>query len=474
VRSCPEYEFTSGPYAVEAYERTGMVLDAWQRDSLDDHLAENADGTWLTLESVEEVSRQNGKGEIINALCILHLFVLDTRTIIYSAHEFKTAKETYLKLAALIRNTPEYHAQVAYYHNSNEDTSIGLKNGQRLRFLTRSKDGGRGFTGDAIIFDEAFNIAAAALDALLPTLSSKPNPHVYYFSSAGKTGAESDVLYGLKLQGEAGDLSIVWRSFSADPDADTDDLAAWAQANPAFGIRITERWIRTVERKRMSAAAFRRERLGIWEPRLSAGSVIPARKWESNAIEPLDAFEPTIAVDFRLGLEQSYAITAVFAAELDGRDVAVGELVDYEMGVDAEWDADYVVEQTLPVLKDHGLTSVVIDNYGDGNALLVKPFTDAGIHVVLLGLDDMRVATPGFVDGNLNGRILHVIPEDDGGDDGNVLDLAVAGAGTAKSGKGYVWSPGRSAVDITPLRSFTAAWWVHRNGEEYDPDESFG
>lgn len=474
MRSCPPYEFTSGPYAVEAYEKTGMVLDPWQRDALDDHCAENADGSWLTLESVEEVSRQNGKGEIINALCILHLFVLGTQTIIYSAHEFKTAKESYLKLAALIRNTPEYDAQVLYYHNSNEDTSIGLKNGQRLRFLTRSKDGGRGFTGDAIIFDEAFNIAASALDALLPTLSSKPNPHVYYFSSAGKTTTESDVLYGLKLQGEAGDLSIIWRSFSADPDADTDDETAWAQANPAFGIRITKRWIVNVERKRMSTAAFRRERMGIWEPRLSAGSVIPLRKWESNGILPLDPVAPTIAVDFRTGLEQSYAITATFAAEFDGRDVDVVDLVGYELGVGEDWDADYVVDQVCEILDDFGLDTVVVDLYGDGNPLLVKPFEARGIRVVQLGIDQMRPATTGFIDGNLNGRILHVVPDDDGGGDGNVLDLAVAGAATVKSGPGRLWSPGRSAVDLTPLRSATAGWWVHRNGEDYDADDSFG
>lgn len=451
-----------------------MVLDAWQRDALNDHCAENADGTWLTLESAEECPRQNGKGEIINALCILHLFVLGTRTVIYSAHEFKTAKETYLKLAALIRATPEYHDQVLYYHNSNEDTSIALKNGQRLRFLTRSKDGGRGFTGDAIIFDEAFNIASAAVDALLPTLSSKPNPHVYYFSSAGKTAPESDVFYALKLQGESGDVSIVWRSFSADPDADTDDVKAWAEANPAFGIRITERWIRTVERKRMTAAAFRRERMGIWEPRLTNGSVIPARKWEANGIEPLDPYRPTIAIDFRTGIEQSYGITAAFGAVYEGRDVDVVDLVQYESGVGQEWDANYVVEQTLPILENLELRSVVVDDYGDGNALLVKPFMDAGIRVIALSLEQMRNATTGFIDGNLNGWLLHVIPDDDGGEDGNVLDIAVAGAVTSKSGKGRLWSPGRSAVDLVPLRSATAAWWIHRNGEEYDLDDSFG
>ena len=101
-----------------------MRLDAWQKFSLDDHCAENADGSWVTIESAEEVGRQNGKGEIINALILLHLFVLGTRTVIYSAHEFKTAKETYVKISSLIKNTPALYAKVSHYYNSNENTSI--------------------------------------------------------------------------------------------------------------------------------------------------------------------------------------------------------------------------------------------------------------------------------------------------------------------------------------------------------------
>ena len=237
VRSSPAYRFTSGPDAVAIYETTGMRLDAWQKFSLDDHCAENPDGSWVTIESAEEVGRQNGKGEIINALILLHLFVLGTRTVIYSAHEFKTAKETYVKISSLIKNTPALDAKVSHYYNSNENTSIELKNGQRLRFLTRSKDGGRGFTGDVIIFDEAFNITQSALSAILPTLSSKPNPHIYFFSSAGKASHESDVLRELKARGEKGDDSLVWRSFSADPEADTDDRQVRRGRHPAGLLR---------------------------------------------------------------------------------------------------------------------------------------------------------------------------------------------------------------------------------------------
>lgn len=450
VRSCPPYKFTSGPDAVEIYEQTGMRLDRWQKDSLDDHLAEMPDGSWVALESVEEVSRQNGKGEIINALILLHLFVLRTANVIYSAHEFKTAKESYLKIQALIKNTPEFDSKVAYYHHSNEDTSIGLKSGARLRFLTRSKDGGRGFTGDIIIFDEAFNIPAAAISALMPTLSSKPNPHIYYFSSAGKSTEESDVLRGLKKQGEEGDTSIVWRSFSADPESETDDLDAWSQANPALGIRITERWIQKAERKRMTEVEFRRERLGIWEPVGSARSAFPRGVWANGEAEDKSPLSnPVVAVDLRTGAQQSLAI-GVVSIRVDGKDDL--NLAAYELGADEQWSRDFAVNETLKILRANSLNTVAIDLYGDGNGTLIPMFEDAGVAVVKLNTADMRNGAVGLVDAFVNARSVHHNAEP--------LNAAVAGAMTKKSSDGFLWDQTKSAVDLTPLRALTAAWWV--------------
>lgn len=463
VRSCPEYRYTSGPEAVEIYESTGRELDQWQKDSLDDHCAETPAGTWLTLESVEEVSRQNGKGEIINAIILLHLFVLGTRTVVYSAHEFATAKESYLKLYELIINTPELHAKVAYYHNSNEDTSIGLKSGQRVKFRTRSKDGGRGFTGDTIIFDEAFNITRAALSALLPTLSARPNPHIYYFSSAAKATEESDVLRALDKRGADKDQTLTYRSWGADPEADTDDPTALEVANPALDVRISRAFVE-VERKGMSESEFRRERLGIPDLPGAHVSAFPRGVWADAEAKVTDLTSYTVAVDMRTGAQQSLAV-AVAAIRDDERD-DIG-IALYELGADEQWARDKAVSETVLILQRHGLDSVAIDAFGEGNGVLIPMFEEAGIKVTKLNSTDMRNGAVGLVDGVVNKRIVH--------HNDPYLNTAVVGVVKRKSNEAFLWDQTKSSVDITPLRAVTAAWWVLQlnRASDYDVADSY-
>jgi hypothetical protein len=58
--------------------------------------------------------------------------------------------------------------------------------GPRIRYRTRTKGGGRGFTGDCLYLDEAMIISEAMHGALLPTLSARKNPQVWYTGSAGR------------------------------------------------------------------------------------------------------------------------------------------------------------------------------------------------------------------------------------------------------------------------------------------------
>lgn len=463
LRSVPEYRFTSGPDAVAIYESTGRTLDAWQKAALDDHCAETLTGTWITLESLEEVSRQNGKGEIINAIILLHLFVLGTKTVIYSAHEFKTAKESYLKLYELIVNTPDLHSKVAYYHNSNEDTSIGLRSGQRVRFLTRSKDGGRGFTGQAIIFDEAFNITRAALSALLPTLSAVPNPHIYYFSSAAKASEESDVLRELDKRAAEGDLTLTARVWGVLEDVDSDDRTAWARSNPAYEVRIFPRFIE-VERKGMTENDFRRERLGIPDAVGAFQSAFPRGVWMDAAEdEPSGLSSFVVSVDMRTGVQQSLSI-GVAAYREDGNDDI--ELARYELGADEMWARDFAIVETTKILTALDLQEVAIDVYGEGNGVLIPAFEAAGFRVVKLNSTDMRNGAVGLVDAVVNKRLVH--------HSNPPLDAAVMAARTKKSAEGFLWDQTKSSVDLTPLRAVTAAWWVLQSiPRDYDPLASF-
>ncbi|MCU1441126.1 MAG: hypothetical protein JWP85_2123 [Rhodoglobus sp.] len=471
VRSCPDYRFTSGPDAVAIYESTGRELDLWQKTSLDDHCAERDDGRWLTLESAEEVPRQNGKGEIINALMLLHLFVLGTQTTIYSAHEFKTAKESYLKIYALIRNTPALHKKVEYYHNSNEDTSIKLKTGQRLRFLTRSKDGGRGFTGDVIIFDEAFNLTQSSLAAVLPTLSSRPNPHIYYFSSTGKDTSESDVFRGLKQRGDptegAPDRSLIWISYSADPrTADPDSILSRAEANPAYNVRIFDSFI-DVERKTLSEVDFMRERLGVWDDSKVA-AVINMAQWEaigdSESTIPLNA-RVAMAIDTSPG--EAFTSISIAGRRADG--LTHVEVIDRRRGT------GWVVDRVQELNDKWNPAQIVLDAIGPVGALL-PDFKVAGVDITVITAVEYAQACMGFVaatepkvifDGDglpvhgpdgkpktLPAQLVHInqSPLTNAAEVGRKREIRDAG--------GWGWHR-RDSTDISALVSVTLAFFAH-------------
>jgi hypothetical protein len=443
VRSVPAYEFTSGPAAVQIYEKTGRRLDLWQKKSLDDHCAEQVNGRWLTLESAEEVPRQNGKGEIINALILLHLFVLRTRTVVYSAHEFKTAKESYLKLFELIVNTPSLAKQVEYYHNSNEDTSIKLKTGERVRFLTRSKDGGRGFTGDVIIFDEAFNIAQSALSALLPTLSSKPNPHIYYFSSSGKDTGESDVFRGLKKQGDEKDPLLIWRSFSADPKTcDPDSPESRAQANPAYNVRIFDLFI-NVERKRMSEVEFLRERMGIWDD-TKTEAVIDLDAW-SNAGDPLSTALDPVCFAIDVPPDSSFTSIAIAGRRADGK--IHTEVIKRARGTG--WVVDYIEERAAKWKP----AQIVLDAIGPAGDLL-PAFAAAGVDIEVISMREYGQACGGFKAMVLDNKLRY--KEQSG------LTAALVSARSRKLGEAGAWAWNRrDETDISPLVAVTLATFAH-------------
>ena len=109
--------------------------------------------------------------------------------------------------------------------------------------------------------------------AVLPTLSARPNPQLWYTSSAGMPS--SSVLARVRQRGHSGDdPQLAYFEWSAPDDADLDDVEAWAQANPALGIRVDLDAVRA-ERAAMSDEQFARERLGCGPTTAKATALDP-------------------------------------------------------------------------------------------------------------------------------------------------------------------------------------------------------
>ena len=171
IESVPSFHTSSADDAVDLIALAGKILDPWQRNVLEGALGERLDGRWSAFEVGIVVPRQNGKNVIIEARELAGMFIFGEKTIIHSAHQFKTARKSFRDMEKTIRNTPVFFEQVLGWkpgmspwedikgiRTSGSELSIELANGAKLDYQARSTGGGRGFTGDLIILDEAYDL----------------------------------------------------------------------------------------------------------------------------------------------------------------------------------------------------------------------------------------------------------------------------------------------------------------------------
>lgn len=264
---CPPGNTAAGSEAVELYNGTGKTMDPWEANVLRHGLAERRDGTPAVFQGCVIVSRQNGKGEIIEGLELNWMFLPQRhpiRLITHSAHQFDTSREAFLRMIETIEGAPDLDREVARISRTHGEEGIQLRSGLRLQYRTRSgAGGGRGFTGDKIVLDEAMILGDESIAALLPTLSTKPAAQIWYFGSAGdKRFPTSSVQLGrIRRQGLAKEPRVGLWAWEAPKDVDPQDRDWWYRTNPGLGIRITEEYIQD----ELSAlkAKFPRERLGV-------------------------------------------------------------------------------------------------------------------------------------------------------------------------------------------------------------------
>lgn len=472
LRLAPAYVSTSGPEAVELAAQAGLLLDPWQQLFLTDALGERADGTWAAFEAAIVVARQNGKGGIFEARALAGLFLLDERLIMYSAHEFKTAAEMFRRIEELVAGTSSMRRRVKRVTRSHGEEGIELTNGQRLRFFARSTGSGRGFSGDCNIWDEAQHLGEGPVDAMMPTMSARPNPQLLYGGSApDKDLAPCEQIGRVRRRALAGkDGSLVYHEYAADlcteqcPDgcAEHDDPAdprVHAKTNPAYGIRISPDHIER-ERASMSPKGFARERLSVGNWPSEHGdqwTEIPEEIWR-------DLGDPIVMDEFGNVVEGSQATERVafsLAAAPGGRYASIGvaspredgllhvEVIDYMRGT------NWVVDRAVQLRDAWGPIAFVVDPGGPAG-FLIADLEAAGIEVTKMTSRDAQQACGGFVAacGVAEGdeAVLRHIPHP-------ALDAAVAGAGTKPLGDGWKWIPLSPSVDISPLQAVTQARW---------------
>lgn len=457
ISSIPDFVSTTGAEAIELAAMAGLELDPWQQWCLANGLGEREDGKWAAFGVGVVVPRQNGKGGLLEARELAGLFLLEERLIIHSAHQFDTSQEAFERLVALVEGTPALSKRLARNGviRSHGSEGIRLKNGQRIRFRTRTKGGGRGFTCDCLILDEAMIIPDAFISAVLSTLSARPNPQLWYTGSGvDQTIHEHGlVLARVRHRGIAGDdPSLFYAEWSAADHVDditteaSWDFELWARANPALGIRITPEYIGN-ERREFSTnlRGFAVERLGAgdWpDIELGGGKVIRIELWRSLAdrhSEPVGR----ICFAYDCAPDLSSGSIGVGGIRPDGR--LHVEVVDHGKGT--AWMPGRLAE-LLHKHRNHGLWC---DPGGPAGALLAD-LKAYGIEPTLVGTQEHGRACGMFVSAVRDDQLRHLGTDE--------LDSAIDGAAKRSVGDVWLWDRKSSAVDISPLVACTLAAWA--------------
>lgn len=438
VESIPDYVSSAGEEVIEFCDSVGLHLDPWQRHVIMHSLGERADGKYAAFEVCALVPRQNGKGAVLEARELGGLFLLEEQLILHSAHEFKTAQEAFRRILFHIENNDVLRKRVKRVRTSHGEEGIELTNGARLRFVARSTGSGRGFSGDCVILDEAYNLASEGMSALLPTLSARPNPQIWYTSSAGME--TSDQLRRVRERGLAGEgKRLAFFEWSAPADADLDDPEAWAQANPALGIRITREFIES-EREAMDDLGFSRERLGIWFD-LSAQMVIDGRKWAALA-DPASKRDGAVVFAVDANPERTGAAIAVAGRRADG--------LGHVEVVDARSGTGWVVDRMVQLNERHKPRAWLLDPASSAGAW-IPALQERGIEPVLVTGREMAQACGALYEDVVENAALRHLDQPE-------LNSALTGARKRPLGDAWGWHRRDSTVDISPLVAVTLAW----------------
>ena len=444
LSSVPPRVDSLGSDAVDLCAAAGLALDPWQAFALEQMLGRRADKTWSAFEVALVVARQNGKGAVLEARALAGLFLLGESQLLWSAHQFKTCREAFRRIVGLIENAPALKSRVKNVRTSHGEEGIELKTGQRLQFVARSRTSGRGFTADVVILDECQVLDAEDMSALIPVLSTRPNPQVIY---TGTVDDQATHLRGLRERALAGgDASLCYLEWSASEESDPADPEAWAAANPAMGIRISAEHIgRELAALSGDVDWFRQERLSIWPKRVPDG-VFNDDQWNACQDEASVMLDP-VCFGVDVSLDRSWAAISVAGRRDDG--LTHVELVDYRRGT------SWVVERVRELVERWNPGAVVVDAGGPAGSLLAD-FEAARVPVVLTSARDVAQACGSFFDGVDGGFIRHLGQSD--------LSAAALSARRRPLGDAWAWARKSSTdVDISPLVSATLAHWASRS-----------
>jgi len=446
---------TAWPRVVAKCAEMGVVFDSWQHGVGAIALGKRKNGKYAATVGgvVLSIPRQVGKtflvGMIIIALCVLH----PGFKVLWTAHRTRTSSMTFSSMQGMVKKKKIW-PHIRTIRTANGEQEIHFTNGSVIMFGAREQGFGRGFDQvDAEVFDEAQILTAKALEDMVPAANASKQESgalLFFMGTPPRPtdpGEEFSNRRAKAMSGKSKDM--VYVELSADPDADPDDLAQVAKANPSFPHRTP---VESIERMRENLTdddSFKREGLGIWDAEDST-RVIDEESWNRVADPASMAIERlSIAID--VPPDRSISSVALAGKRPDG--LWHVELDDSRKGV------DWVIPWVKSRVEKNRLHSVVADEMCGlveerrGRHYLVG--TDIAVTLAAAEGRDMAIACAKFYDGVIDQSVVHT--------DQPQVNVALSLARKRPLAGGWAWNRKDAASDITPIVAQTLALWGAQN-----------
>lgn len=425
----------------------GIQLEAWQDGVGRCAFAQRSDGIYAASVGgvVMSIPRQVGKtflvGGIAFALCLLK----PGTKVIWTAHHSNTADETFESMSAMAQ-LRKVAPHIRAVRSTNGQQRIVFRNRSRIEFGARERGFGRGKQKVSfLVLDEAQILTESALENMVPSMNRADNPLMFMMGTPPRPQDPSEVFSNKRARALANtSKDTVFIEISADEDADPDDRAQWAVANPSYPhFTPTEAMLRM--REAFTDEGFKREALGIWDPE-SSPQVIDEKSWRDQADPASMAIDRlTLAIDVPPNRKSATVSGAGLRADGNWH----VELDEEKSGV------DWVIPHIKKRLEKQRYHAVIADEMSGlvekrkGRHYLVG--TDIVVTLAAAEGRDMAIGCAKYHDGIVDGSVFHT--------DQPQVNAALSVAAKRPLQGAWAWNRKDATSNISPVVSQTLALW---------------
>jgi len=414
--------------------------DTWQSGAVRLILGRDADDRYAsTVGGVTlSIPRQVGKTFTIGSLLIAMCIEYPGLRVVWTSHHLRTTTNTFRAMQGIVRRK-KVAPYLAYngIRTANGEQEIKFTNGSIVMFGARERGFGVGIDAiDILVCDEAQRLSSKSLADMVPTTNQAQHPHgaLLFFigtpprpTDAGDefSARRNKALKGLMLNG-------IYVELSADPEAKLDDVKQWAKANPSYPHRTPHESMLRMRENLTDDDDWRREAMGIWDL-VSDFRIMSA--WHDRLVnsEP----PPPAAIGIAVSIDRAWSSIGVSSAG------EIAHLGSHKR----ERGTDWVVAEAKRIQDQYDIP-VVIHGRGPG-ASLIEPLKEAGVTLIVAGIDDYQDACANMFDRVEIGTVGHRSNTDP-------LSQAV-GVAAWTAGERRTWT--RKTGDVSMLEAVTLALW---------------